>query len=120
MPVTRWTPFPGVSPLLCQRRGSCDSTVAGCRARVGALAAAGEVLVTSTVKDLVAGSGIQFVDRGAKHLKGIPDEWRLFATQPLNACDRWKKNAPSRIRTCGLLLRRESLYPAELSGLVSV
>ena len=48
-------------------------------ARVGALADAGEVLVTSTVKDLVAGSGIQFEDRGAKQLKGIPDEWRLFA-----------------------------------------
>ena len=48
-------------------------------ARVGALAAAGEVLVSSTVKDLVAGSGIQFVDRGAQQLKGIPDEWRLFA-----------------------------------------
>jgi len=51
-------------------------------ARVGALAAGGEVLVTSTVKDLVAGSGIQFVDRGAKQLKGIPDEWRLFAATP--------------------------------------
>jgi class 3 adenylate cyclase len=48
-------------------------------ARVGALAAPGEVLVSSTVKDLVAGSGIRFVDRGAKRLKGIPDEWRLFA-----------------------------------------
>ena len=51
-------------------------------ARVGALAGAGEVLVTSTVKDLVAGSGIQFADRGAKQLKGIPDEWRLFAAAP--------------------------------------
>jgi pimeloyl-ACP methyl ester carboxylesterase len=51
-------------------------------ARVGGLAAGGEVLVTSTVKDLVAGSGIQFVDRGAKQLKGIPDEWRLFAAAP--------------------------------------
>jgi class 3 adenylate cyclase len=48
-------------------------------ARVGALAAAGEVLVTSTVKDLVAGSGITFEDRGAQQLKGIPDEWRLYA-----------------------------------------
>jgi hypothetical protein len=37
------------------------------------------VLVSSTVKDLVAGSGIRFVDRGTKHLKGISDEWRLFA-----------------------------------------
>jgi pimeloyl-ACP methyl ester carboxylesterase len=51
-------------------------------ARVGALATAGEVLVTSTVKDLVSGSGIRFLDRGAKHLKGIPDEWRLFAAAP--------------------------------------
>ncbi len=48
-------------------------------ARVGALAAGDEVLVSSTVKDLVAGSGIQFEDRGTKELKGIPDEWRLFA-----------------------------------------
>lgn len=51
-------------------------------ARVGALANAGEVLVTSTVKDLVAGSGIGFEDRGATPLKGIPDEWRLFAAAP--------------------------------------
>jgi pimeloyl-ACP methyl ester carboxylesterase len=48
-------------------------------ARIGALARPGEVLVSSTVKDLVAGSGIQFVDRGTKSLKGIADEWRLFA-----------------------------------------
>jgi pimeloyl-ACP methyl ester carboxylesterase len=47
-------------------------------ARVGALAAPGEVLVSSTVRDLVAGSGIRFVDRGVERLKGIPDEWRLF------------------------------------------
>jgi len=48
-------------------------------ARVGSLASAGEVLVTSTVKDLVAGSNIQFEDRGLTQLKGVPDEWRLFA-----------------------------------------
>ena len=48
-------------------------------ARVGALAGAGEVLVSSTVKDLVAGSGLAFVDRGTQHLKGIDDDWRLFA-----------------------------------------
>jgi pimeloyl-ACP methyl ester carboxylesterase len=47
-------------------------------ARIGALADAGEVLVSSTVKDLVAGSGITFVDRGFHQLKGISD-WRLFA-----------------------------------------
>jgi class 3 adenylate cyclase len=51
-------------------------------ARVGALAGPGEVLVSSTVKDLVAGSGIGFVDRGAERLKGVPDEWRLFAAAP--------------------------------------
>src|SRR4029077_9622632 len=51
-------------------------------ARVGALAAGGEVLVTSSVKDLVAGSGIRCVDRGTHQLKGIPDEWRLFAAAP--------------------------------------
>jgi pimeloyl-ACP methyl ester carboxylesterase len=51
-------------------------------ARVGALAAPGEVLVSSTVKDLVAGSGIAFVDRGTQQLKGISDEWRLFAAGP--------------------------------------
>jgi pimeloyl-ACP methyl ester carboxylesterase len=48
-------------------------------ARVAAQAEAGEVLVSQTVKDLVAGSGIDFEDRGARELKGIPGEWRLYA-----------------------------------------
>jgi len=48
-------------------------------ARVAAQAGPGEVLVSSTVKDLVAGSGLRFDDRGPRALKGIPDEWRLFA-----------------------------------------
>ena len=47
--------------------------------RVAALARPGEVLVSSTVKDLVAGSGLSFQDRGIQSLKGIPGEWRLFA-----------------------------------------
>ena len=50
--------------------------------RIGALAAADEVLVSSTVKDLVAGSGIRFADRGTKQLKGISDERRVFAAEP--------------------------------------
>ena len=50
-------------------------------ARVAAEAAAGEVLVSSTVKDLVAGSGIQFRERGAVELKGIPGEWRLYVVE---------------------------------------
>jgi pimeloyl-ACP methyl ester carboxylesterase len=48
-------------------------------ARVAAHAGPGEVLVSSTVKDLVAGSGLQFEDRGVHELKGIPGEWRLYA-----------------------------------------
>jgi class 3 adenylate cyclase len=48
-------------------------------ARVAALAGPNEILVSSTVKDLVAGSGIMFEDRGASTLKGLPDEWRLYA-----------------------------------------
>ena len=47
--------------------------------RVIAAAQPGEVLVSSTVKDLSAGSGINFSDRGKQVLKGVPDEWRLFA-----------------------------------------
>jgi class 3 adenylate cyclase len=47
-------------------------------ARVSAEARPGEVLVSSTVKDLVAGSGIEFEDRGVHRLKGVPGEWRLF------------------------------------------
>jgi class 3 adenylate cyclase len=48
-------------------------------ARVAALAGAGEVLVSSTVKDLVAGSGLSFGARGSQTLKGIPGEWQIFA-----------------------------------------
>jgi class 3 adenylate cyclase len=66
--------------------GECemaDGKVAGIAvhtgARVAAQAGADEVLVSNTVKDLVAGSGIEFTDRGAHQLKGLPGEWRLFA-----------------------------------------
>jgi class 3 adenylate cyclase len=48
-------------------------------ARVAARAEPDEVLVSSTVKDLVSGSGLHFVDRGTHPLKGVPGEWRLFA-----------------------------------------
>ena len=68
--------------------GECeiaDGKVAGIAvhtgARVAALAKADEVLVSSTVKDLVAGSGITFTERGPHELKGIPGEWRLFAVE---------------------------------------
>jgi class 3 adenylate cyclase len=48
-------------------------------ARVAAAAGPGEVLVSATVKDLVAGAGIVFRDRGDHALKGVPEDWRLFA-----------------------------------------
>ncbi len=54
-------------------------------ARVGALARPGEVLVSSTVRDLVVGSDLEFRDRGVHELKGVPGEWRLFALKPAGA-----------------------------------
>jgi pimeloyl-ACP methyl ester carboxylesterase len=50
-------------------------------ARVAAAANGGEILVSSTVKDLVVGSGLRFADRGAHQLKGVPGEWRLYAVE---------------------------------------
>ena len=47
--------------------------------RVAALAGGGEVLVTGTVRDLVAGSGIEFEDRGLQSLKGVPGQWQVLA-----------------------------------------
>ena len=46
---------------------------------MSALAGPEDVLVSSTLRDLVIGSGLEFDDRGAHHLKGVPGEWRLFA-----------------------------------------
>jgi class 3 adenylate cyclase len=66
--------------------GECevhDAKVAGIAvsigARVSALAGPGEVLVSQTVKDLVAGSGLDFEDRGSHELKGVPGDWRVYA-----------------------------------------
>jgi pimeloyl-ACP methyl ester carboxylesterase len=66
--------------------GECevlDGKVAGLAVSIGARVAAqagpGEVLVSQTVKDLVAGSGIEFEDRGGAELKGVPGEWRLYS-----------------------------------------
>ncbi len=60
-----------------------DDSVAGIAVHIGArvagVAGAGETLVSSTVKDLVSGSGLRFEDRGPHALKGVPGEWRLYA-----------------------------------------
>lgn len=53
--------------------------------RVAAEAAPVEVLASSTVKDLVIGSDMRFVERGMRWLKGVPGEWNLFAVQPAGA-----------------------------------
>jgi pimeloyl-ACP methyl ester carboxylesterase len=70
----------GVHTGECERFGD---KVAGLAvhtgARVAGAAGPGEVLVSQTVKDLVAGSGIEFEDRGAYELKGVPGEWRLYS-----------------------------------------
>ena len=50
-------------------------------ARIAAMASAREVLVSSTVKDLIVGSGLEFDDRGSHELKGVPGEWRVFAVK---------------------------------------
>jgi class 3 adenylate cyclase len=67
----------------CERRGEDISGIAvHIGARVSALAGPAEVLVSRTVRDLVAGSGLRFVDRGTHTLKGVPDTWQLFAVSP--------------------------------------
>ncbi len=52
-------------------------------ARVAALAEGGEVLVSKTVKDLVAGAGVDFAERGTQKLKGVPGEWKLYAVRAI-------------------------------------
>ncbi|HYJ45324.1 MAG TPA: adenylate/guanylate cyclase domain-containing protein, partial [Pyrinomonadaceae bacterium] len=78
----------GVAMRAGLHTGECDimdGQVGGIAAEIGAQVAdkalPGEVLVSSTVKDLVAGSGIRFEDRGSHILKGVPGEWRLFSSQ---------------------------------------
>jgi class 3 adenylate cyclase len=83
-----------VSPLGLKVRtglhtGECElvgDDVAGMAVHIGARvmahAQAGEVLASSTVKDLVVGSELRFEDRGAHALKGVPDKWRLYALAP--------------------------------------
>jgi class 3 adenylate cyclase len=70
----------GVHTGECERVGeSLRGIAVHIGSRVSALAAAGELLVTGTVKDLVMGSGIELEERGMHPLKGVPGEWPLFA-----------------------------------------
>jgi class 3 adenylate cyclase len=63
-----------------RRNGDVAGIAVHIGARVSAAASPGEVLVTRTVRDLVAGSGISFDDRGEHSLKGVPEAWALYAT----------------------------------------
>jgi class 3 adenylate cyclase len=87
--------------------GECeliDGKIAGIGVHIGARVAAkarrGEVLVSSTVKDLVAGSGLRFEDCGAHHLAGIPGEWRLYSV--VNGCGSLLKGGPGTCSTSAL------------------
>jgi class 3 adenylate cyclase len=72
----------GIHTGECER---IDGKLGGIAVPIGArimdAAGAGEVLVSATVRDLVAGSEIEFEDRGAHELKGVPGEWRLYAVR---------------------------------------
>jgi class 3 adenylate cyclase len=59
--------------------GGLEGIAVHIAARVAQTAAAGEVLVSQTVRDLVAGSGIEFEPRGEQRLRGVPDAWRLYS-----------------------------------------
>jgi class 3 adenylate cyclase len=73
----------GVHTGECERLdGKLAGIAVSIGARIAALAAPGEILVSGTVRDLVAGSSLAFADRGVHELKGVPGEWPLFAAEP--------------------------------------
>jgi len=72
----------GIHTGECERIGAkLGGLAVSIGARVAAQAGSGEVLVSSTVKDLVAGSGISFEERGDHELKGVPGTWTLYTVQ---------------------------------------
>jgi class 3 adenylate cyclase len=77
-------------------------------ARVIGLAGASEVFASRPVKDLVAGSGIKFIDRGAHTLKGVPDDWQVFQVDAASvAANRFEELTHARLRQC----RQCVVYP---------
>jgi len=70
----------GIHTGECERRGEDLAGIAvNVAARISALAGSGEVLVSSTVRELVLGSGLEFEERGSHTLKGVPDQWRVYS-----------------------------------------
>jgi DNA-binding SARP family transcriptional activator len=95
----------GVSVRVGLHTGECervDGKLGGVAvhigARVCALAGPSEILVSSTVRDLVAGSGLLFVDRGLHALKGVPGDWRVYRLEVPRA---GKEALPARVQLCG-------------------
>jgi class 3 adenylate cyclase len=74
-------------------------------ARIAALAQGGEVLVSRTVRDLVAGSGLGFEPRGTHHLKGVPDDWQIYKALP-NGQPRRDTRQTERARRSAALVHR--------------
>jgi class 3 adenylate cyclase len=86
--ITGAVPDLGLEVRAGLHTGECelvDGKVGGIAVHIGARVAKeaqpGEVLVSSTVKDLVAGSGLRFLERGAAELKGVPGRWQLYAAE---------------------------------------
>ena len=70
----------GRSDFRCWSKSRHEPGIAKTTLRIAALASAGEVLLSSTVKDLMAGSGLRLGDRGYKSLKGVPDDWHISSS----------------------------------------
>ena len=97
----------------CERHdGKLTGIAVPVGARVASTAAPGEVLVSSTVKDLVAGSGLEFEDRGVYELKGVPGEWRLYAVRALRRATPRAATSTSPIRSSATARSTSSSCPA--------
>jgi pimeloyl-ACP methyl ester carboxylesterase/class 3 adenylate cyclase/DNA-binding CsgD family transcriptional regulator len=109
----------GVHTGECELRDDQVSGVAvPLAAWIASEAAVGEVLVSSTVKDLVAGAGLYFVDRGTRSLPGMPGDWRLFALRP-DAAEATERAAPiwSMPPDATLTRREQEVLPLVARGL---
>ena len=119
--ITRTIPEIGLSVRAGVHTGECErieDTLGGVAVHVGARicaeAEAGEVLVSGTVRDLLAGSGLTFIDRGLRSLKGLPGDWPVYSLEPLGAAT----EVPARVQLCGNLVielgdrRVEDLLPS--------
>ena len=79
-PLTSASKRAGLHVGECELRGDDVGGIAvHIGARIAGLAEPGEILVSRTVRDLVAGSGLRFADRGEHELKGVPDSWPLYS-----------------------------------------